>query len=143
MFSANLIGGLAGAATVTALNESIRQFFPKAPQLQLLGIRAIRSLYQKTDELDTPDRSTQYDMAMGGDLMANGSYYAMAGSSYTRGTLLGLAAGLGGLYLPGPMGLGEAPTNRTTTTQLMTVGYYLAGGLVAVAVNRLVKKQLG
>jgi hypothetical protein len=143
MISANIVGGLAGAVTVTALNETFRQFFPKAPQLQLLGIRAVRSLIQKTDKVDTPDRSTQYDLAMGGDLMANGTYYAMAGGSYVAGGMLGLAAGLGGIYLPGPLGLGEAPTNRTKTTQVLTIGYYLAGGLVAAAVNRAVKRKLG
>lgn len=141
MISTKMIGGLAGALTVTTLNETIRQFFPKAPQLQLLGIRAVRSLYQKTDQLDTPDRSTQYDIAMGGDLMANGTYYAMAGNNLTAGLLLGTAAGLGGIYLPGPMGLGKAPTARTNTTKALTLAYYVAGGLVAAAVNRAISKR--
>jgi hypothetical protein len=44
---------------------------------------------------------------------------------------LGLAAGLGAVFLPGPLGLGSAPSNRTTQTQAMTVGWYLLGGLAA------------
>lgn len=132
---ANFVGGLAGALAVTVVNETVRQLTPKAPHLELLGIRALRQIYRGADA-ELPDEETQYGMAMGGDLMANASYYSLAGRSTTKGVLLGLAAGLGGIFLPEKLGLGEAPTNRTTTTQWMTVGYYVLGGIVAAKVSR-------
>jgi len=48
--------------------------------------------------------------------------------------LLGLAAGVGAVFLPKHIGLGEEMTARTRETELMTVGWYLAGGLAAAAV---------
>lgn len=133
---ASLVGGIAGAAAVTAVNETVRQFVPKAPHLELLGIRAVRKLFIKSDE-PVPDSTSVYGIAMSGELMANASYYSLAGTSVTRGVLLGLAAGLGGVFLPEKMGLGDAPTSRTLTTQIMTVGYYVLGGIVAAKTARL------
>jgi hypothetical protein len=50
-----------------------------------------------------------------------------------RGALLGLAAGVGAAYLPPRIGLGEQPGQRPPATQIMTVAWYLAGGLAAAA----------
>ena len=132
---ATFVGGIAGALAVTAVNETVRQFVPQAPHLQLLGIRALRQAFMKADE-PMPDSDDTYAMALGSELMANASYYSLAGKSTTRGVLLGLAAGLGGIFLPEKLGLGEAPTNRTLTTQIMTVGYYVLGGVVAAKTAR-------
>lgn len=132
---ATFVGGLAGALAVTAVNETVRQFVPQAPHLELLGIRAIRQAFMKAEE-PAPDSDDTYAMALGSELMANASYYSLAGKSTTRGVLLGLAAGLGGIFLPEKLGLGEAPTNRTLTTQIMTVGYYVLGGVVAAKTAR-------
>ena len=137
MISSNLLGGLAGAVTLTAVHETVRQFLPEAPRVDLVGIRAIRQILNKTD-LPIPGLKEQREMALGGDLLSNATYYSLAGTSYTRGLLLGIAAGIGGVYLPGKMGLGDAPTNRSTTTQLLTIGYYTLGGIVSVAVNRAI-----
>lgn len=135
MNSANLLGGLAGALALTAVHETVRQFVPAAPRVDLTGIRALRQLLNKTD-LPIPGLTAQRQMALGGDLVANATYYSMAGNSYTKGLMLGLAAGIGGVILPGKMGLGEAPTNRSTTTRLLTIGYYTFGGLVSAAVTK-------
>lgn len=135
MKAANIFGGLAGALSLTATHEIVRQFAPQAPRVDLVGIRALRRLLHKSD-LPIPGLSTQRQLALGGELVSNATYYSMAGPSFTRGALLGIAAGLGGIFLPGPMGLGDAPTSRSTTTKLMTLGYYTLGGLVATAVTR-------
>lgn len=132
---ANFVGGLAGACAVTAVNETLRQVMPKAPHLELTGIRAMRKILLKTDT-PLPDKDTQYEVAMGGDILANASYYSLAGTSTTKGVLLGLAAGLGGVFLPGKLGLGDAPTSRSLTTQVMTVSYYVLGGIIAAKTAR-------
>lgn len=140
MNTANLVGGLAGAISLTAVHETVRQFLPEAPRVDLIGIRALRQLMNKAD-VPLPGLSAQRQMALGGDLVSNATYYSLAGSSYTRGILLGLAAGIGGVILPGKMGLGEAPTSRSTTTQLLTIGYYTLGGIVAAAVTKALSED--
>ena len=46
---------------------------------------------------------------------------------------LGLAAGIGGVVLPGPLGLGEDASARTPQTKIITGALYLLGGLTAGA----------
>ncbi len=135
MISSNFLGGLAGAISLTAVHETVRQFVPLAPRVDLVGVRALRQLMNKAD-ISLPGLTAQRQMAMGGDLLSNATYYSLAGTSYARSILLGLAAGIGGVVLPGKMGLGEAPTSRSTTTKLLTIGYYTFGALVATAVTR-------
>jgi hypothetical protein len=54
---------------------------------------------------------------------------------------LGVAAGLGALFLPKPLHLNEEYSNRTPRTQAMTVGYYLIGSLVAAALIKYLRKK--
>lgn len=55
--------------------------------------------------------------------------------------MLGLAAGVAAITLPGSLGLDERQSARTTETKLMTVGLYVAGALVATAIMRLMAKK--
>ena len=57
---------------------------------------------------------------------------------WLRGALLGLVAGVSAVILPKPLGLPQEPSNKTTGTQLMTIGLYLMGGLIAAAITQLV-----
>ena len=56
-----------------------------------------------------------------------------------RGALLGLFAGLTAVILPKPLGLPQDASSKNLGTQIMTVGLYLMGGLVAAAVTHLVE----
>ncbi|GAB3823275.1 hypothetical protein GCM10028895_29990 [Pontibacter rugosus] len=83
-------------------------------------------------------------MALAGDVLSNSLYYSLAGTgkdAWWRGAILGATAGAGAVLLPGPLGLGEEPSNRTTKTQAMTVGYYLLGGLVAAAIGYAISNE--
>jgi hypothetical protein len=78
-----------------------------------------------------------HEAALVGDLVSNSFYYSLVGAgsrgdALRNGALLGLAAGLGAVFLPGPLGLGRQPTD-TPATQALTVAWYLAGGLAAGA----------
>jgi hypothetical protein len=57
---------------------------------------------------------------------------------WLRGALLGLVAGVSAVVLPKPLGLPQEPSNKTTGTQLMTIGLYLTVALVAAAITQLV-----
>jgi len=139
-----LISGLCGAVLLTALHETVRQFRPAdAPRMDVLGMRGLRKLLGKADA-PQPDDQTAYGLTMLGDIVSNGLYYSLVGTGrgvWARGVVLGLAAGVGGVVLPGPLGLGEGPSNRTPQTKLMTVAWYLAGGLAAAGASRLWNKK--
>ena len=129
------LSGLAGAAAVTILHETIRRVTPDAPRMDLLGMRAIEKSMRRAD-MEPPSGKKLFNIALVGDLFGNALYYSLVGLGsdlrlWLRGARLGLAAGVGGVALPGPMGLGRAPSSRTRTTQGLTVLLYLAGGLVS------------
>ncbi|MCC3153602.1 hypothetical protein Q3A66_12725 [Hymenobacter sp. BT770] len=139
----SLAAGLAGATALTALHETARRLRPQdAPRMDVLGMRGLRKLLRKADA-PQPDEDTLFNWTMAGDILSNSLYYSLVGSgrhALRRGLVLGVAAGAGGVLLPGPLGLGNGPSNRTTQTQLMTVAWYTVGGLVAGAVARTLRR---
>ncbi|MCC2546079.1 hypothetical protein LJY25_06460 [Hymenobacter sp. BT175] len=141
-FTHALVSGLAGAVALNLLHETVRHIRPDdAPRMDLLGMRALRQLLGKA-EAPQPDHATLFNLTIAGDLLSNGLYYSLVGSgrnALLRGAGLGLAAGIGGVLLPGPLGLGTAPSGRTPQTKAMTVAWYTVGGLVAGGVSRLLR----
>ena len=133
-----IAGGLAGAVVLTVVHETLRRFVPDAPRMDVLGMRSISKLMEKADQEPPKDKEELHNWALAGDVLSNSLYYSLAGtgkSALWRGVALGAAAGAGALLLPGPLGLGEEPSNKTTKTQVMTVSYYLLGGLIAAAMG--------
>lgn len=138
-------GGVAGAAAVTLIHESVRRIVPKAPRMDLLGMNAISKGLNSVG-VKTPSGTKLFALALAGDLVSNAVYYSLAGignekNLWVRSSLLGLAAGIGAVALPGPLGLEKKHSNRTTATKLMTVGLYVAGALVTTAVIKMLAKK--
>ena len=133
-----LAAGFAGAIALTALHETARRLRPQdAPRMDVLGERGLRKLL-RLEDLPQPDHETVYSATMLGDVLSNGLYFSLVGSgrhSLRRGLGLGVLAGVGGVLLPGPLGLGTAPSRRTPQTEAMTVAWYTVGGLVAGLVS--------
>ena len=138
--------GLAGAVTLTLMHETIRRFDPKAPRMDLLGMQALSRVLRATGKTP-PGEKTLYRLTMAGDLLSNAAYYSMAGIGNKRtilekGIALGVAAGLGALFLPKPMHLNQRYSNRTVRTQVLTFSYYVIGSVVAeVIMKRLQRKE--
>lgn len=135
-----LLSGLVGACALTVLHEGARRLVPKAPRMDLLGMRALARALRAADQ-SVPDDNTLHALALLGDLAGNAVYYSFVAAptpaaSWRRAALLGLAAGVGGVLLPPKLGLRGKPSGRSRATQAMTVGLYLAGGLVAAAAYR-------
>ncbi|VTS00707.1 Uncharacterized protein OS=Nitrolancea hollandica Lb GN=NITHO_3970009 PE=4 SV=1 [Gemmata massiliana] len=133
----SIASGTAGAVALTLAHEMTRHALADAPRMDVLGKRALAAGFRAV-HLGLPDEGTVHAVTLVGDLVSNGAYYSLVGlggpdGAATRGALLGLAAGLGAVFLPGPLGLGTAPSRRTSRTALMTVGLYALGGLVAGA----------
>ncbi|MHC2990067.1 hypothetical protein OB13_00090 [Pontibacter sp. HJ8] len=133
----SLAGGLAGAIALTVTHETLRRFVSEAPRMDVLGMRAISKIMRKAGK-EPPADGDLRTWAMVGDVVSNSLYYSLAGTgknAWLRGGLLGAGAGAGAVLLPGPLGLGSDPSNRSDSTRAMTVGIYLLGGLVAAAVG--------
>ena len=128
-----LAGGLAGSVVLTSLHQLLQKNYKNAPRMDLLGEEAIAKGFNKAGA-DRPSEKKLHQMALAGDIVANTLFFGAAAttiSSCSKGTLLGLAAGLGGIYLPEKLGLNPEHSNRTLQTKVLTVGLYALGGYVA------------
>ena len=132
------VSGAAGAVVLTLVHEAARRSHPDAPRMDLLGMRALRKLLDFAG-MPKPPRDDVRRLALAGDLVANSLYYAVVpgrtmGETWLRGAVLGAAAGAGALTLPPAMGLGNPPKHERLATQVMTIAWYLAGGIAAAGV---------
>lgn len=139
------LGGLAGAAALTLLHETIKKWDPKAPRMDLLGMNALSKIMHHAG-VNPPPENKLYLYTMIGDLLSNAAYYSLAGVGgkkrmLQKGLALGIAAGLGAIFLPKPLHLNEQYSNRTPRTQVMTVSYYLIGSLVAAGLIKALGKK--
>lgn len=140
----SLGSGLAGACALTLLHETARQFVPNAPRADILGMRAIKKVMDKADA-EPPADDELHDWALGGDVVSNTLYYSLIGLAKPKnaplaGVALGLAAGVGAVALPGPLGLGTSSSSRTPATAAMTIAWYLVGGLATAGAYAWLKR---
>ena len=140
-----MVGGLIGAGVVTAIHESARQVIDDAPRMEVLAKRAV---YHSLEAVNAPVPANRYlyPMTLVGDIAANSAYYSLVGlarpeNGVAVGAALGLAAGIGGVMLPGPMGLGTEPSARTRQTAAMTIAWYTLGGIAAGLAYSLLSKR--
>ena len=139
------LSGIAGVAVLTTIHEVARKNLPNAPRMDLLGMNAIEKGLQHYD-LPVPTKETLREEALAGDLLANGLFYGLVAcgrpeKAIENGLMLGLIAGVGAVTLPGYLKLGTEECCRSPQTQLMTIGWYVAGGLVAGLAYRLMARR--
>jgi hypothetical protein len=141
--SAAIAGGLAGTLTVASLHEALRRVTPDAPRMDILDMELIRKGLRSINKV-VPAEEELERWAVSGELLCDSAYYGLAGmggkkGAWLRGGILGLIAGVTAVVLPKPLGLPQEFSNKTLATQLMTIGLYLMGGLVAAATAQLVE----
>ncbi|MEJ7911724.1 MAG: hypothetical protein WKF70_01120, partial [Chitinophagaceae bacterium] len=139
--------GLAGAVVLTLVHEGLKRTTKLAPRMDLLGMNALAKLLNK-GRFPVPGNGRLFWLTMAGDILSNTLYYSLSGAGSPRGrslrgSMLGLAAGIGAVILPKHLGLPNAPSNRTTTTKVFTIGLYLLGAVVTVAVLKSLDKKRG
>ncbi len=131
-FDDALVSGMAGAVALTTVHQTALLITDSAPRMDVVGMRALaRGAAAAGFELPHGHKGL-YGATLAGDLICNAAYYSLA-TTYVRGAALGLAAGLGALLLPERMGLGTPPKSERLSNQVMTVAWYLIGGLAAAA----------
>lgn len=137
--------GLAGALALTLVHETARRVIPHAPRVDVIGVRAIsRSI--RAAGYQPPRYDRLHHIALAGDLVSNSAYYSLVGVGdrrhvWRRGAALGLLGGLGAALLPPVLGLGQPPHRKTPFTQILTVAWYLLGGLAAAATYDAVSRD--
>ncbi len=136
-----LLSGFVGATTLTLLNEVARRLVPSAPRIDITGMRALSKVFHLFGQR-APKRKRLFRETLLGDLLSNTAYYSLIGlgsprRAWRRGIVMGLSAGIGAVVLPRPLGLGTQPQARTPLTALLTVIWYLVGGLAAAAATRM------
>jgi hypothetical protein len=135
-----LASGVVGATTLTLLHEGARKTVPHAPRVDILGMRAIARSMRAADQIP-PSNEDLYYPTLIGDLVSNSLYYSLVAIGdrrylWYRGALLGLAGGVGTVLASRLLDLGPQPGEQSPTTQLMTIAWYLVGGLAAAATTR-------
>ena len=136
--------GLAGAVALTLVHETARRVIPHAPRVDVIGVRAL-SRPMRAAGYEPPHYNRLHNAALAGELVSNSAYYSLVGAGdrdprhvWQRGAILGLIGGLGAALLPPIMGLGQQPHRKTPWTQILTVVWYLLGGLAAAATYQAV-----
>ena len=135
-----LISGAAGAVALTAVHQAARAVTDSAPRMDVVGMRALARGASAAGKEPPKTHAGLYGATLAGDLVANSIYYSLA-TTYTRGTVLGLLAGIGALVLPERMGLGVPPKSELLSNQVMTVAWYLVGGLAAAATAQCLRAR--
>ena len=140
-----LESGFVGACTLTLLHEVVRRKVPSAPRMDLLGMNALSKIL-RSFSAKIPERNELFAWTLAGDIVGNTLYYSLAGvgnkkTSISKGIFLGLTAGLGAVLLPKKVGLNDAPSNRTQQTKVMTVAWYVVGGLVTATVYKFLESR--
>ena len=142
-WSSALVAGACGAIALTAVHQLARRVTDDAPRMDVLGERAIARTVKAAGGT-LPMQPTLHRWALAGDLIANSAYFSLVTCGrnahvFTRGVAMGLAAGAGALVLPRRIGLGDAPKSDHLANQIMTVAWYLIGGLAAAGAGRALK----
>jgi len=141
----SILGGLAGAVAVTLIHEVLKRTDDQAPRMDKLGMEAIADGMEEMDQ-PVPDTRTLGTMAFIGEILANTAYYSLTGigrrsAAEKKGSILGIIAGLGSIFLPKPMGLNEKHSNKSAKTRLMAMGLYFLGGYIASKVTKALDEE--
>ena len=138
-------GGLAGACALTVVHELVRRADSHAPRPDKLGMQAIAKTLRKANK-PVPSDTQLRNWALAGDIVLNSLYYSLTGAGkpknvFLRGAMLGIASGLGALFLPKYMGLDNSYTDRSSKTKVLSVALYVIGGLAAAAAIKALAKE--
>ena len=131
----NLLGGLAGALVLNIIHETVRFFDKGAPRVDEVGEEGVGHAVKAMTGQSLSGKQL-YAANLAGDIASNTMFYSTIGSAETKNLLLrgaatGVSIGVSTLSMTKRMGLDDTPINRSLKTKVMTIGYYLAGGIVA------------
>lgn len=129
---------------MTALNKLGQRFLPRAPRLDVLGMRLAGKGLKKAN-IRPPKGPLLYVLSLVGEMISNSVFYSLVGlgkakTAWLRGGLLGLASGVAAVKMPEPLGVEKSPTARSKQTVVATVAWYVLGGLIAAMAYRKMRR---
>ncbi len=132
--------GLLGSVSVTLIHEGARRVLKHPPRMDVLGKRSLKKGFRWLGLRPAHGRRL-HRQALMGDIISNSLFYSLVAMGrprrpYVRGAILGTLAGVGAVVLPPFLGLGRRPSRARTSTALLTVAWYLLGGLSAARATR-------
>jgi hypothetical protein len=141
----NLLGGLAGALALNIIHETVLRFDKDAPRVDEVGEEGVNRTVKAVTGQSLSGKQL-YAANLAGDIASNSLFYSTIGSAETKNLLLrgaatGISVGLSTLSMTKRMGLDDTPINRNLKAKAMTIGYYLAGGLVAGLTIRALRSR--
>lgn len=144
LLNKNMLGGLIGAAVLNLIHTVAKRMDPLAPEVDKLGEEALSKAVSAAG-LEPPTGSRLVAATLGADIASNAALYSLIGIGgkkhmLARGVLVGAAVGLGTLTIPGKAGLDDTPVKKSRRTEIMTVAWYVLGGLAAAAAIKAMRK---
>ena len=139
----SVVGGFAGALTVTILHQLLTRKYEGAPRPDLPAADVLKVAVTKPGE---PARLKKPLMAStAAQMLASTLYFSLAGTRmknmFTAGSLGGLLAGVGAVALPRKYHYNGAATDAGKKHKWVTIALYLAGGLVSAMVIRWMDRR--
>jgi len=140
----NILGGLAGALALNGLHQAYQLADHDAPRVDLIGEQALTEIMESMG-INPLKGNALFATTMVADVLSNALYYSIIGigkkkNLIIRGATYGLAAGIGALTLTQPLGLRDAPVTRTEKTKVLTVAWYLIGGITTGLIIKTLRK---
>lgn len=134
-----LLAGLAGSLVLNILHEVIRHNDSGSPRINEVGEEGLNKSLQSMNLQPIENEQKLYMATLAGDVISNTLYYALTATK--NGAISGALAGVGAVYLPAKLGLNDEPVASTNKKKMMTMGYYLIGGIVTSLVYKKIKNE--
>ncbi len=134
-FNKNMFGGLIGALVLNVVHSVAKRVDGAAPAVDEVGEEAIKKTVRAAG-FQPPKGNALVAATFGADVASNAMLYTMIGYGgdkhlILRGALLGTVVGLATLTIPEQAGLDAKPIKKTERTKVMTVAWYVLGGMAA------------
>ncbi|PRD47554.1 hypothetical protein [Sphingobacterium haloxyli] len=144
-FFRNIVPALAGSIALNIIHELARKRSNDVPRVNEIAEEGIEKAWLATGN-KPPKRNNLYGIALTSDIVANTAFFrTISGNTpketWTKGLLLGAAAGIGTLTMTEPLGLDDKPVNRNPKVQALTILYYVVGGLVTAGVYNAINRD--
>ncbi len=145
--SNSILRGTAGALALNIVHETYRQIDKEAQRVDLLGKAGV-SKELEVIGVTPPTGKALPHITFASNLAGNTAFYNLIGTGdkyniLWRGAGYGLAVGLGALLLTKPVGVVNEPTTTTSNTKVLTLAWYVLGGIIAAAaIKKLAEREV-
>jgi hypothetical protein len=142
---AALIGGIAGALVIKGIHELVKKLDKDVPHFDTMDLDAPRKHNFFSGDSDVPPK--YFSGGITGGIFNNAMHHSMSGLSDkntdARSGILGIASGLGAIYLPEFLGLNKEHKGASEKKHEALIAIYsLAGVFIATKVVEWVTEKL-